>query len=68
MKHNEIKKAKHYNQHKIEVIDVIEDWNLNFSEGCVVKYIARYKHKGTPKKDLEKAKYYLNRLIKWLNS
>jgi len=54
----------HYNQGTIEVIDFIEAWGLNFSEGNVVKYITRYKYKGTPLKDLKKARTYIDRLIK----
>ena len=53
----------HYNQGKIEVIDAIEDWGLNFCEGNVIKYVARHRHKGTPLQDLKKAKWYLDRLI-----
>lgn len=30
---------KHYNFGTIEVIDVIEDWNLNFCLGKAIKYI-----------------------------
>jgi len=54
----------HYNQGKIEVITAIEDWDLNFSEGNVVKYVARHRHKGKPLEDLKKAKWYIERLIK----
>ena len=53
----------HYNQGKIEVIDAIEDWDLNFCEGNVVKYVARSRHKGEALQDLKKAQWYLNRLI-----
>lgn len=53
----------HYNQGDIEVIDVIEDWNLGFHLGNAIKYIARAEHKGSPKQDLEKAKWYLQRYI-----
>lgn len=53
----------HYNQGKIEVIDAIEDWALNFCEGNVVKYVARHRHKSEPLEDLKKAKWYLERLI-----
>ena len=53
----------HYNQGKIEVIDAIEDWDLNFCEGNVIKYVARHRHKSEPLEDLEKAKWYLERLI-----
>jgi hypothetical protein len=58
----------HYNQGKIEVIDAIEDWQLEFHEGNVVKYVARAQHKGTRVQDLEKAAWYLNRKIENLKS
>lgn len=57
----------HYNQGRIEVIDAIEDWDLNFCEGNVVKYVARHRHKNEPLEDLKKAKWYLERLISALN-
>ena len=53
----------HYNVGKIEVIDAIEDWCLNFSLGNAVKYIARADHKGKPIEDLEKARWYIDREI-----
>jgi hypothetical protein len=53
----------HYNQGKIEVIDAIEDWDLNFCEGNVIKYVARHRHKSEPIEDLKKAQWYLERLI-----
>ena len=37
----QVNHPSHYNSGKIEAIDVIEDWGLNFSLGCVVKYICR---------------------------
>lgn len=59
-------KCKHYNFGTIEVIDVIEDWNLNFCIGNAIKYIGRCEHKGHKKEDLEKAKWYIEREIKKL--
>jgi hypothetical protein len=53
----------HYNTGKFEVIDVIEDWKLNFNLGNVVKYIARADHKGKALEDLKKAAWYLQREI-----
>lgn len=53
----------HYNQGSYEVIDVIEDWNLNFCLGNAIKYIARSEYKGNEIEDLEKAVWYLNREI-----
>lgn len=59
-----INSPKHYNKGKIEVIDVIEDWQLNFNLGNVVKYIGRCEHKGNKLQDLQKAEYYIRREIK----
>ncbi len=56
----------HYTHGSYEVIDVIEDWDLNFRLANAVKYIARHKHKGKPLEDLKKAAWYLQREIdKW---
>lgn len=56
----------HYNVGGIEVIDAIEDWQLGFSDGNAVKYIARHRHKGKPIEDLEKARWYIKRELKRL--
>ena len=58
----------HYNQGKIEVIEVIEDWGLDFHAGNVIKYVARHKHKGNSLEDLKKARFYLDRLIEGLEN
>lgn len=50
----------HYNAGSIEVITVIEDWNLNFNEGNVVKYVARARLKGERLEDLQKARQYID--------
>ena len=57
---------KHYNTGKIEVIDAIMDWELDFIEGNVVKYVARSRHKSSRVGDLKKARWYLDYLIKQL--
>lgn len=54
----------HYTFGTIEVIDVIEDWKLNYHEGNIIKYVARSKYKGSQLEDLKKAQWYLNRQIK----
>ncbi|MDQ4678159.1 DUF3310 domain-containing protein [Stenotrophomonas maltophilia group sp. RNC7] len=54
---------KHYNIGNFEVIDVIEDWNLNFNLGNAVKYIARADHKENKTEDLKKATWYIQREI-----
>lgn len=56
---------EHYTDGNIEVIDYIEDKQLGFHLGNVVKYISRAGKKDptTKKEDLEKAKWYLDRYI-----
>jgi hypothetical protein len=53
----------HYTFGQIEVIEVIEDWNLDYHRGNAVKYIARAPHKGNELEDLQKARWYLDRAI-----
>ena len=57
----------HYNSGEIEAITVIEDQGLGeaFCSGNIIKYIMRYKHKGTPLEDLKKVKWYTERLISY---
>jgi hypothetical protein len=52
----------HYKQGKIEVIEFILDQKMSYLEGNVIKYISRYKFKNGLE-DLDKAKWYLGRLI-----
>lgn len=64
---DKINHPKHYADRKVEPIDVIEDWNLNFNLGNVIKYVARCDLKGSPIDDLNKAVWYLNREIERRN-
>jgi hypothetical protein len=54
----------HYTVNGIEVIDVIENYKLNYKLGNVVKYILRADLKGNRLQDLKKALWYLQREIK----
>jgi hypothetical protein len=63
IKHDPVNHPAHYCQGKYEVIDIIEDWNLGYHRGNAVKYIARTGLKGDAVEDLEKAVWYLKRLI-----
>lgn len=60
---NVIDHPSHYNRGKIEVIDFIEDQDLSFHLGNVIKYIARAGSKGDKLEDLKKARWYLDRYI-----
>ena len=59
----------HYNKGEREVIEIIRDQcrvvdgYRGFLMGNVIKYVCRHPHKKTPGLDLEKAEFYLNRLI-----
>ena len=54
----------HYqSKNGIEVIDVIESFNLGFCLGNVVKYVLRCGKKDFDIQELEKAKWYLEREI-----
>jgi hypothetical protein len=63
----------HYNDGKVEVIDIIEDaikhapeTSLAYLQGNAIKYLMRMWLKNYPKQDAQKAKWYLERLIEKL--
>lgn len=57
---NDISNPSHYTEGRtIEPIQAIQDWELNFTLGNVVKYIARAGRKGDRLTDLLKARQYL---------
>jgi hypothetical protein len=53
----------HYRKHDIQPIDVIDEYGLDFYGGNALKYLLRYPDKGGLE-DLQKAKHYLELLIK----
>lgn len=66
--HNVVNHPRHYNMGGVEVIDVIDAWDLGFCEGNVVKYVARAKHKGSELEDLKKGLWYLQHAIEKLEA
>lgn len=52
----------HYHKLKIQPIEFIHANNLDFMQGCVVKYISRFRAKNG-KEDLLKARHYIDLLI-----
>ena len=64
-----IEKRDYYNHGKIEAIDAIESACTGLSgyegflTGTCLKYLFRWRWKGTALADLKKARYYLDRLI-----
>ena len=63
-----VNSPSHYTDGKIEVIDFIEDKKLGFHLGNAVKYISRAGKKDKSKEieDLQKAKWYIERRIAYL--
>lgn len=65
-----INHPKHYNAGKYETIDIIEDIISNyeisqdaFLVGQIIRYLSRAPLKGDYAKNLQKAQWYMNRLI-----
>lgn len=48
----------------MEPIKFIQSHQMSFAEGCVIKYLCRYKDKGSPMEDLNKARHYIDILLK----
>ena len=62
----------HYTAGKVECIEAIQESMMHeeytgYLKGNAMKYIWRYRTKGKPVEDLEKARWYLDRLIKAVN-
>ena len=70
LKNDTVNHPSHYTSGVIEVIDYIEDQELGYHLGNVVKYISRAGKKDPSKtiEDLKKAAWYLNRYIRLLES
>ena len=65
--HDIINKPKHYNTGNIECIEAIEESMSSvafkgYLKGNCMKYLWRYDYKGKQVEDLNKAKWYLNKL------
>lgn len=57
----------HYTYGSIETIDMIEScgWLPHFCAGNALKYLTRHEHKGKKIEDLEKADWYISKLIEY---
>lgn len=53
--------GNHYCKHKIQVWDIILEYELNYFEGNILKYLLR--RKDNRKQDLLKIQHYLEKLI-----
>ena len=73
VKYDNVNAPPHYLHGKKETIDVINDCMTSdefhgYLKGNILKYVSRYKFKGEPLEDLQKAQWYLNRLIQEVNN
>mgnify|MGYP003656947006 FL=1 len=62
-----MEKPKHYKNRTInnlDVIDIVKEWDLNFNEGNILKYLVRTK--GQRKSDLIKIIDYAQRELNYL--
>ena len=62
-----VNSPKHYNQAGIECIDAIraatDEGFEYYLQGNIMKYLWRFDYKEMPLEDLQKAKWYLDKLI-----
>jgi hypothetical protein len=67
-KHDPVSAPAHYNNGSIECISYIKQQLgaefPSYLEGSAIKYIHRHRMKNANIQDLEKAKWYINKLIK----
>lgn len=68
LKNDPVNYPMHYTQGSVECIDAIEssmtfDAFCGFLKGNVLKYLWRYEKKGKAVEDLEKAQWYISKLI-----
>lgn len=66
IKQDMVNHPAHYNVNGMEVIDIIEGFDLPYHLGNVIKYILRAGRKWDTVEDLKKAEWYLHRYIEKL--
>jgi hypothetical protein len=54
--------GEHYKKLKLQPVEYIHANNIPFIEGCVIKYVTRWKDKGGVE-DLRKARHFIDMLI-----
>ena len=59
---NEQVGGNHYREMAIQPVEFIHRNNIGFIEGCVIKYLCRWRSKGGVE-DLQKARHFIDLLI-----
>jgi len=67
-KYDAVEKPEHYNQGEVECIDAIRamlgtEGFIAYCQGNALKYTWRHQYKGKAIEDLQKAQWYMNRII-----
>lgn len=57
---------QHYEARRIQPVQIIEMYQLGFHLGNVIKYVLRSDKRGQQLRDLQKARWYIDRAIKVL--
>jgi hypothetical protein len=67
----EVLHPPHYNK-GIETNDYIKSWEMSYAQGNIIKYVTRYPYKYSNREsqvsDLKKARWYIDDIIKSLES
>lgn len=68
LQHDAVNNPKHYNTGSIECIEAIKESMSSeafkgYLKGNCLKYLWRMDYKGKPLQDIEKSKWYLNKLL-----
>lgn len=69
--HDPVNNPPHYNMGEIECIDYIKqvlglDGFIAYCHGNMIKYQHRYRYKQKPVEDMDKARWYLEKMIETL--
>tara|TARA_R100001509_G_scaffold140650_1_gene95516 strand:- start:335 stop:583 length:249 start_codon:yes stop_codon:yes gene_type:complete len=71
-KGDSVNNPPHYNRSGIECLDAIaaatDEGYEYYLQGNILKYLWRYRYKSKPLEDLQKARFYLDRLISVLEN
>ena len=69
MEDNSVLSPSYYNKENMSVSDIVDEYELNFNKGNIIKYILRSgkKSKDTEIQDLQKAMRYCQMEIERLN-
>jgi len=67
-----VNRPAHYNLGGVECIDYIKqvlgkEGFIAYCQGNMIKYQHRYRYKNKPVEDMQKAQYYLNRMLETMS-